>query len=100
MVKWIGVVGNALFIIMDVVLCVLENWENLLLSLIIGTCLMPIDTWLMLYALNWRIIVSEDGFVFRNSFGKSKTYKEEEITALKRIKIGGYRIYIGKKSIA
>ncbi len=97
---WIGFVENAIFVIMDVVLCVVENWEDLLLSLIIGACLMPIGAWLMLYALNWRIIANEDDFVFRNSFGKNKTYKYEEITALKRIKIGGYRIFIGKKSIA
>lgn len=56
--------------------------------------------WLMLYALNWKIEIKEDSFIFRNMFGKKREIKYTQITKLKRIKIGGYRIYVGKKSIA
>lgn len=56
--------------------------------------------WLMLYALNWKIEIKEESFIFRNMFGKKREIKYSEITKLKRLKIGGYRIYIGKKSIA
>ena len=56
--------------------------------------------WLILYALNWRIEIKEESFIFRNMFRKKREIKYSEITKLKRLKIGGYRIYIGKKSIA
>ena len=82
-----------------VILFVALNEENLALS--IGFFLFSfLGLWLMLYALNWKIVIKEDTFIFRNMFGKKREIKYNEITKLKRIKIGGFRIYIGKKSIA
>lgn len=75
------------------------NEENVAWS--IGYFLMScLGVWIVLYALNWRITMQEDSFTFKNMFGKKTTYKYQEITAVKHIKIGGYRVYIGKKSIA
>lgn len=75
------------------------NEENVVWA--IGFSLMSLlGFWLMLYALNWKIEIKEESFAFRNMFGKKREIKYTEITKLKRIKIGGYRIYIGKKSIA
>ena len=53
----------------------------------------------MLYALNWEIVIKDESFIFQNMFRKKREIKYSDITKLKRIKIGGYRIYFGKKSI-
>ena len=97
---WIGITDIVFLVVMDIVLLATEKWEELLVSIIPIVCFVPIGIWLMLYALNWQIVLGDDGFTYRNMFGKKKTYKYEDITALKRIKIGGYRMYFGKKSIA
>jgi len=52
----------------------------------------------MLYARNWKITLNEDGFTFCNICGNIKTYKYEEVTALKRKKLAN-KIYIGTKVI-
>ena len=59
-----------------------------------------LGVYLILYGLNWRITMRENDFVFRNVFRREKTYSYGEITGFRRIKIGGFRIFIGKKSIA
>lgn len=97
---WIGVADISFLIIMDVVLLLTERWEELLASIIPIVCFVPLGIWLMLYSLNWQIVLNDDSFIYRNMLGKKKTYKYNDITALKRIKIGGYRMYFGKKSIA
>lgn len=59
-----------------------------------------LEGYLILYGLNWSIILRENEFVFRNMFRRKRTYSYGEITGFRRIKIGGFRIFIGKKSIA
>ena len=58
-----------------------------------------IGIWLMLYSLNWRIVLLENGFSFQNIFGKKTFYLFSEIMAVKIVR-AGFRIYLKKKSIA
>lgn len=100
LIFWIGLIGFMGCIITSLIIFfVAFNEENVVWA--IGFSLMSLlGFWLMLYALNWKIEIKEESFAFRNMFGKKREIKYTEITKLKRIKIGGYRIYIGKKSIA
>lgn len=97
---WIGLVGFiGCVVTILIIFFVAFNEVNAALS--IGFLLMSfLGVWLMLYAINWKIEIKEESFIYRNMFGKKREIKFIEITKLKRIKIGGYRIYIGKKSIA
>ena len=56
--------------------------------------------WFMLYSLNWRIEIKEDSLLYQNIFKKEIEIKYSDITKLKRLKIGGYRIFFGAKSIS
>lgn len=100
LIFWIGFVGFlGCIITIIVIFFVAFNEENLVWA--IGYFLFSfLGLWLMLYALNWKIIIKDDSFIFWNMFGKKREIKYSEITKLKRIKIGGFRIYIEKKSIA
>lgn len=104
---WIGLVGFIGCVITILILFFVAFREELL-SFPIAPILISIfpflfailGLWLMMYALNWKIVIKEDSFIFQNMFLKKKDIKYSDITKLKRLKIGGYRIYIGKKSIA
>jgi hypothetical protein len=100
LIFWIGLIeflGCAITIL--IIFFVSFNEENAVWA--IGYFLVSLlGFWLILYALNWRIEIKEESFIFRNMFRKKREIKYSEITKLKRLKIGGYRIYIGKKSIA
>ena len=100
LIFWIGFVGFLGCIIMIIIIFFAAfNEENLVWA--IGFFLFSfLGLWLMLYALNWKIVIKDESFIFRNMFGKKREIKYSNITKLKRIKIGGYRIYVGKKSIA
>ncbi|MGN0815045.1 MAG: DUF6560 family protein [Candidatus Coproplasma sp.] len=100
LIFWIGFVDFLGCIITIIVIFFAAfNEENLVWA--IGFFLFSfLGLWLMLYALNWKIVIKDESFVFRNMFGKKREIKYSDITELKRIKIGGYRIYVGKKSIA
>ena len=51
---WIGVADISFLIIMDVVLLLMERWEELLVSIIPIVCFVPLGIWLILYSLNWQ----------------------------------------------
>ena len=100
LVFWIGLlVFLACVVTIFVIFFAAFNEENLVWA--IGFFLFSfLGFWLMLYALNWKIVVKDESFIYRNIFGKKREIKYSDITKLKRVKIGGYRIYVGKKSIA
>ena len=56
--------------------------------------------WFVLYSLNWKVELKENTFIFQNSFRLTKENLYKDITKVKRIKMGGFRVYVGKKSIA
>ena len=99
LVFWIGFVGLMIcYIVIAILLAVAFNEVNAACSI----CLFLMSflyLWLIMYALNWKVVIEEDGFTFRNMFRKTCKFSYSEITALKRIKIGGYKIYVGKKRI-
>lgn len=99
LVFWIGLfVFLACVITIFVIFFAAFNEENLVWA--IGFFLFSfLGLWLMLYALNWEIVIKDESFIFQNMFRKKREIKYSDITKLKRIKIGGYRIYFGKKSI-
>ena len=100
LIFFIGLIGFAVCITIALVaLFVNFNKENLACAIVLFAVSF-LYVWLMLYALNWKIEIGEECFVYRNVFGIKREIRYSEITKLKRIKIGGYRIYIGKKSIA
>ena len=99
----IFLIGLIEYIICNVVILVILfaafNEENLAFA--IGFFIFSfLGLWIMLYGLNWKIEIKEESFIYRNMFGKKREFKYSEITKLKHIRIGGYRIYFGKKSIA
>lgn len=100
LIFWIGLVDFlGCIIVIIVIFLIAFNEENAAWA--IGYLFMSVlGFWLMLYALNWKIEIKEESFIFQNMFGRKREIKYREITKLKRIKIGGYRIYVGKKSIA
>ena len=100
LIFWIGLTEFSMCVIAVILIFLLSfNETNLVIA--IGFFLFSfLGFWLMLYALNWKIVIKEESFIFRNMFGKKREIMYSEITKLKRLKIGGYRIYTGKKSIA
>lgn len=100
LIFWIGLfefIGCVITIL--IILFVVFNEETAALS--IGFLLASlIGFWLILYSVNWKIEIRDESFIFRNMFGKRREIKYSAITKLRRLKIGGYRIYTGKKSIA
>lgn len=100
LIFWIGlVVFLACIVTIFVIFFAAFNEENLVWA--IGFFLSSfLGLWLMLYVLNWKIVIKDESFIFRNMFGRQREIEYSDITKLKRIKIGGYRIYVGKKSIA
>ena len=95
---WISISLTLSFIVaMLLVLFLADEYEALLGFFFIPMILLGI--WLTLYSINWQIEIKEDSFIFRNMFGRKKEYGFDKITKVKRIKIGGFRIYINKKSI-
>lgn len=100
LIFWIGLIGF-LGCIITILVALFTNFNEYNCIFSVGFFMVSlVGLWLMLYALNWKIEIKEDSFIFRNMFGKKREIKYTQITKLKRIKIGGYRIYIGKKSIA
>ena len=100
LIFFIGLVGFTLCnVIILITLFVAFNEENLAFA-IGGFIFSFLGLWVMLYGLNWKIEIKEESLIYRNMFGRKREFKYNDITKLKRIKIGGYRIYFGKKSIA
>ncbi len=58
-----------------------------------------IGVWLILYSINWRIEIDQESFVFNNSFGKKNEYKYDEIIKVKRLRNGGFKIFLENKVI-
>lgn len=100
LVFWIGLlVFLACVVTIFVIFFAAFNEENLVWA--IGFFFFSfLGLWLMLYALNWQIVIKDESFIFQNTFRKKKEIRYSDITSLKRVKIGGYRIYVGKKFIA
>lgn len=100
LIFWIGFIEMTICYIAIIIIFVFAfNEENAACS--IGLFIFSfLGLWLILYSLNWKIEIKEEYFIFHNMLGRKREIKYNEITKLKRIKIGGYRIYIGKKSIA
>ena len=100
LIFWIGLI-DFLGCVITILVILFANLNEDNAAFAIGFFMFAVlGVWLMLYALNWKIEIREESFIFRNMFGKKREIKYSEITKLKRIKIGGYRIYIGRKSIA
>lgn len=79
--------------------CIFVNEGQDALSSIFMIPITISNTWLVLYSLNWKIEIKEDSFIYTNPFGKKREYNYADITKVKRIKIGGYKIYIKSKKI-
>lgn len=97
---WLGIGGIVgIYTIIIIIFTVAFTPENVAYS--IGFFLISIlFFWFILYSLNWKVELKENTFIFQNSFRLSKEYSYKDITKVKRIEIGGFRVYVGKKSIA
>ena len=100
LIFWIGFCDLLICYIM-IIICFTVAFDEVSAACAIGFFLMSfLGLWLILYSLNWRVEFNENSLIFRNMFRKKRKIYYSEITKLKRIKIGGYRIYFEKKSIA
>ena len=57
----------------------------------------------LIWSFTYKITINDDHFIYRNIFGKSKTYSYDEITGIKRLKgnefISTFKIVVGKGKI-
>lgn len=98
LIFWIGLTEFSMCVI-AVILIFLLNFNETNLVIAIGFFLFSfLGFWLILYALNWKIVIKEESFIFRNMFGKKRKIMYSEITGLKRLKIGGGIEYIQAKN--
>lgn len=97
-VFWMGLAECAVFVVLAIILAILQKWEELACIGIASLVFIPMGVWLIIYQVNWQLIINEDGITFRNIFRKTKIYKYTEITAFKRYKLA-FKVYIGKKVI-
>ena len=100
LIFWIGLCGLLICYIIIVILFTVAFDEVSAACSFVPFLMSFLYLWLILYSLNWRVEFNENSLTFRNMFRKKREIQYSEITKLKRIKIGGYRIYFGKKSIA
>lgn len=100
LIFWIGFIEMAVCYIFVIIIFIFA-FNEVTAACSIGFFLFSfLGLWLILYSLNWKIEIKEDYFIFHNMLGRKREIRYNEITKLKSIRIGGYRIYIEKKSIA
>jgi len=89
-----GLIGFILCTSVALCLIFFKQEEEHLFIAILLFLISILYVWLMMYSLNWRIIIKKDSFTFRNSLRISKEYSYSDIVKIKRIKIGGFRLYL------
>lgn len=100
LIFWIGLVGLIVCYIIIVCIFIFSFNEQSVAAAIALFVFSWVYVYIIMYALNWRIEVTKDGFVYRNLFRKVRVYQYSDIEAIKRIKIGGYKLVFKKRRIS
>ena len=99
LIFWIGLVGLIVCYIIIACILIFSYNEQSVAAAIALFVFSLVYVYIIMYALNWKIEVNRDVFVYRNMFRKVRVYQYSDIEAIKRIKIGGYKLVLKKKKI-
>lgn len=95
---WSGVIFTLIWYAVIIYLFVARD-DNLILSLLC-VAISWFGTALIKFSLNWRIILQENGFEWRNFFRKSFCFNYSDITKIKTYGLDRCWIYCGRRMIA